>query len=98
MGLGWICKDKVKKAGDAASKKEEGSCTCYDIPHKSKGKAFLGWLITALAISLGSPFWFDILNKLVKVRGSGLIPGATAQQAPPSTPQAKDIPPNQRKG
>lgn len=29
-----------------------------------------GYLLTALAISLGSPFWFDLLNKLVKLRGS----------------------------
>jgi hypothetical protein len=32
--------------------------------------AFWGYLLTALAISLGSPFWFDILNKLVQIRGS----------------------------
>jgi hypothetical protein len=31
---------------------------------------FWGYLLTALAISLGSPFWFDLLNKLVKLRGS----------------------------
>ncbi|UII21107.1 hypothetical protein [Fulvivirga ligni] len=30
-----------------------------------------GWFITALAISLGSPFWFDLLNKLISLRGSG---------------------------
>ena len=30
----------------------------------------LGWLITALAISLGAPFWFDLLNKLVQLRTS----------------------------
>jgi len=30
----------------------------------------LGWLITALAISLGAPFWFDLLNKLMTLRGS----------------------------
>lgn len=27
-----------------------------------------GWLLTALAISLGAPFWFDLLNKAVSVR------------------------------
>lgn len=32
---------------------------------------FIGWLLTALAISLGAPFWFDMLNKLMKLRGSG---------------------------
>lgn len=30
----------------------------------------IGWLLTALAISLGAPFWFDLLNKLMKLRGS----------------------------
>ena len=29
-----------------------------------------GWLITALALSLGAPFWFDTLNKFMSVRNS----------------------------
>jgi hypothetical protein len=37
----------------------------------------LGWLVTALAISLGAPFWFDTLNKLVQFRGTGPKPQAT---------------------
>lgn len=31
----------------------------------------LGFLITAIAISLGAPFWFDILNKIMSLRGTG---------------------------
>ena len=31
----------------------------------------LGWLITGLAVSLGAPFWFDVLNKVTNVRSSG---------------------------
>jgi hypothetical protein len=31
----------------------------------------LGWVVTALAISLGAPFWFDLLRKLVNIRSSG---------------------------
>jgi hypothetical protein len=31
---------------------------------------FLGWLLTALAVSLGAPFWFDLLNKFIVVRGT----------------------------
>jgi hypothetical protein len=31
---------------------------------------WLGWLITALAVSLGAPFWFDMLNKLIVVRST----------------------------
>jgi len=30
----------------------------------------LGWLLTALAISLGAPFWFDVLNKFIVVRST----------------------------
>ena len=31
---------------------------------------FFGWLLTALAISLGAPFWFDLLNKFIVVRST----------------------------
>jgi hypothetical protein len=34
----------------------------------------LGCLITALAVSLGAPFWFDVLGKLVNVRATGPKP------------------------
>jgi hypothetical protein len=30
----------------------------------------VGWLMTALAVSLGAPFWFDSLNKLITVRST----------------------------
>jgi hypothetical protein len=30
----------------------------------------LGWLFTALALSLGAPFWFDLLNKFMVVRST----------------------------
>ncbi|MEQ9298699.1 MAG: hypothetical protein RIF33_09060 [Cyclobacteriaceae bacterium] len=33
--------------------------------------SLLGWLISGLAISLGAPFWFDLLNKLVAIRSAG---------------------------
>ncbi len=31
----------------------------------------LGLLITGVATALGAPFWFDVLNKIVNVRGAG---------------------------
>jgi hypothetical protein len=60
-------------------------------PHQSGGwETFFGWVITALAISLGAPFWFDLLSKLTKLRGTGskldsTSPGSatTSQQASP---------------
>jgi hypothetical protein len=40
----------------------------------------LGWLITALAVSMGAPFWFDLLGKLVNLRSSGVI--STKEEKP----------------
>ena len=37
-------------------------------------KSMFGWIITALALSLGAPFWFDLLNKLMKLRSSVATP------------------------
>jgi hypothetical protein len=33
-----------------------------------------GWVLTAFAISLGAPFWFDMLNKVINIRSSGKAP------------------------
>jgi hypothetical protein len=33
-------------------------------------KKVIGWFVTALALSLGAPFWFDMLNKFMMVRSS----------------------------
>lgn len=32
--------------------------------------SIVGWILTALAISLGASFWFDLLNKLMQLRSS----------------------------
>ena len=34
----------------------------------------IGLLLTALAVSLGAPFWFDLLNKVVSIRSVGASP------------------------
>lgn len=36
----------------------------------------VGWLTTALAISLGATFWFEILKKLINIRAAGPAPAA----------------------
>jgi hypothetical protein len=43
----------------------------YVLKETMRGRKFLGFLLTAFAISLGAPFWFDLLNKLVKLRSAG---------------------------
>lgn len=51
---------------------------CIDIPIPKHffpwNKDFWGILITALALSLGAPFWFGLLNKLLVLKGSGKNP------------------------
>ena len=44
----------------------------------------IGCFATAIALSLGSPFWFDLLNKFVQMRGSG-----TQEKTPDSSPPKK---------
>ena len=43
-----------------------------------------GWLVTALAVSLGAPFWFDLLDKLMVIR-STVKPN---EKSPPKAPTA----------
>jgi hypothetical protein len=50
-----------------------------DVKASAKGRwgtKILGWLMTALAASLGGPFWYDFLGKLVSLRGAGPKPVA----------------------
>ncbi|MCE3294907.1 MAG: hypothetical protein K0R65_621 [Crocinitomicaceae bacterium] len=64
LGIGWQCENVKQHAH-----------TCLHSPHfcfwaNVNKLSLIGWLITAFAISLGAPFWFDTLNKLMKLRGA----------------------------
>jgi hypothetical protein len=39
-------------------------------------RMILGWIISGIAISMGAPFWFDMLKKVMNVRGTGPKPEA----------------------
>ena len=47
----------------------------------------LGWLLTALAATLGAPFWFDMLNRLISIRATGKPP-----EEEPKPPKAVPVP------
>ena len=34
----------------------------------------LGWLLSAVALSFGAPFWFDLLSRFVNIRKAGIKP------------------------
>jgi hypothetical protein len=45
----------------------------------------LGWCLTAAAVSLGAPFWFDTLRRFVSIRSSGKAPSERVAQPPQIT-------------
>jgi hypothetical protein len=46
----------------------------------------LGWLVTARAGMLGAPFWFDLLQKITNLRGTGPKPASTDAAPKQATP------------
>lgn len=48
-------------------------------------KKILGVLLTAFALSLGAPFWFDLLGKLVNLRATGPAPDEKPAKPVPKT-------------
>ncbi len=49
----------------------------------------VGLLATTFAISLGAPFWFDVLNKFIAFRASGPPPQPSPSSAGPAIPTTK---------
>ncbi len=49
-----------------------------------------GFGVTALAATLGAPFWFEILQKVAKIRSSGIATGREDREKRPreSKPEA----------
>lgn len=47
-------------------------------------RQILGWLVSGIAISMGSSFWFDLLSKVINVRNAGKGNYATKEDNPSS--------------
>jgi hypothetical protein len=58
---------------------------CKEVAGRASGAEWIfkviGLLITAVAVTLGAPFWFNLLNRLVDIRGAGGKPDAIRGQA-----------------
>jgi hypothetical protein len=52
-----------------------------------------GWLLTALAVSLGAPFWFDMLNKFMVVRSTVKPSEKSKEEGSKDHAPAKSSPP-----
>jgi hypothetical protein len=76
--FGWHLSKKQSNAStkDQVSKAEGQSSSDSQSQEQEKREPWgwlitlIGWIITALALSLGAPFWFDTLNKFMVVRST----------------------------
>ncbi|WP_374475548.1 hypothetical protein [Zoogloea sp.] len=50
-----------------------------DVCSQLEWTALFGWLATALMAGFGAPFWFELLGKLVNLRGVGIKPAPAAK-------------------
>ncbi len=53
-------------------------------------QVLLGWFLTAVAVSLGAPFWFDTLNKIMVVRSTVKPREKSREEGSKDTQQTKD--------
>ncbi len=82
--IGWNC---VVKGSAATSPTTEGQviqrywgCVKTNLS-TVRPKQVLGWILTATALTLGAPFWFDLLQKFVNIRGAGGKPKREDEKA-----------------
>lgn len=62
LGLGWDF-EKFKEKKDAGV----WDYICHFFSQWSF-LGFIGWIITSIAISMGAPFWFDLLRKVINIK------------------------------
>jgi hypothetical protein len=82
LPIGWLSAAQVKSYPDGSLDNPDSRVwprvgkwpTCISASfHQWPGIIrihFWGWLLTAVAVSLGAPFWFDTLNKIMVVRST----------------------------
>ncbi|HSP63774.1 MAG TPA: hypothetical protein VLQ90_12375, partial [Pyrinomonadaceae bacterium] len=65
LPIGW-----VEGGNDIRREWPGNNWTSYGGWWSQIGWHWMGWLMTALALSMGAPFWFDLLNKFIVVRST----------------------------
>lgn len=62
-GSGWVPRQLCVDS-------ELGPCKVEQGPAYGWLRIVVGWMVTALAVMLGAPFWFDVLNKFMVIRST----------------------------
>lgn len=78
LPIGWPMKDGQLSSNCMNNKGETYDCTLSDL---SWWLRILGWLLTAFAVSLGAPYWFDALSRLISLRTAGIKPDSNKREA-----------------
>lgn len=78
--LGWAGKQPVAVNAAIVPPSDKSQSSTSAMFYATK---VFGLLVTAFAASLGAPFWFDVLNKFIAIRGVGKAPDEE-----PKTPKA----------
>jgi len=78
MPLGWSTMEQFKKQVNPRdpAKSKLGDWVLGII------KLMFGWLLSAAAIAMGAPFWFDLLGKFINVRNAGQVPESKSNDQP----------------
>jgi len=87
-------KDRSEKAAEALAKANADISSAgiqlgwqaFPVGCGNWASKIMGLLISILAISLGAPFWFDLLSRVMQVRAAGILPG---EKKPAGTGVAK---------
>ncbi|MEG4292448.1 hypothetical protein Q5692_36890 [Microcoleus sp. C2C3] len=78
MPLGWSTMEQFKKQ---VNPRDSAKTKVWDWV-LGIIKLIFGWLLSAGAIAMGAPFWFDLLGKFINVRNAGQVPESTSQDNP----------------
>jgi hypothetical protein len=74
LPIGWNCSGTSAAGTSSAEQKsmrlDSWACAKKNLTALTPTQV-LGWIFTATAFTLGAPFWFDLLQKFVNVRGAG---------------------------
>jgi hypothetical protein len=66
----WPEPDPQCAPGIASGKTGAEGCALDTLDATAIALMIIGWLITAFGISLGAPFWFDVLNRFMVIRST----------------------------
>lgn len=90
LPIGFSCLSPAPTKDPAAAPTQSnaaifGQCWANTVAQLKSGSwmtKLIGWALTVLAVTLGAPFWFDLLNRIVNLRSSGRRPIASTATPP----------------